>query len=75
MPDRKPVGDPYVYRGHRITATFVGPDLLGYIDGEEMPNFYMDLAAVRKAGSRNVDLKIKEKEEKERKNARRSNSR
>lgn len=64
MIDRPPVGDPYMYRGYMITATFIGPDLLGYIDGEEMPNFYMDLAAVRKAGSRNVDLKIKEREEK-----------
>lgn len=64
MINRKPVGEPYIYRGYRITATFIGPDLLGHIDGEEMPNFYVDLAAVRKAGSKNVDLKIKEKEEK-----------
>lgn len=73
MIDRKPVGDPYMYRGHLITATFIGPDLLGHIDGEEMPNFYMDLAAVRKAAERNVDLKIKEQEEK--KGERRRNGR
>lgn len=73
MIDRKPVGEPYIYRGHKITATFIGPDLLGQIDGEEMPNFYMDLAAVRKIGARNVDLKIKEQEEK--KGERRRNGR
>lgn len=73
MLDRKPVGDPYMYRGYMITATFIGPDLLGYIDGQEMPNFYMDLAAVRRVGARNVDLKIKEQEEK--KSERRSNGR
>lgn len=73
MVERQAVGDPYIYRGYQITATFIGPDLLGYIDGEEMPNFYMDLAAVRKVGSRNVDLKIKEREEK--KGERRRNGR
>lgn len=73
MINRKPVGEPYMYRGHLITATHLGPDLLGYIDGQEMPNFYMDLAAVRRAGSRNVDLKIKEQEEK--KGERRRNGR
>jgi hypothetical protein len=62
--ERTHVGEPFVYRGYLITATLAGPDLLGYIDGEEMPNFYRDLAAVRKIGSRNVDLKIKEQEEK-----------
>lgn len=73
MIDRKPVGDPHMYRGYLVTATFIGPDLLGYIDGEEMPNFYMDLAAVRKTAERNVDLKIKEREEK--KGERRHNGR
>lgn len=73
MIDRKPVGDPYKYRGHLVTATFIGPDLLGYIDGEEMPNFYLDLEAVRKTAERNVDLKIKEQEEK--KGERRRNGR
>lgn len=64
MINRMLVGEPYIYRGFKITATFIGPDLLGQIDGEEMPNFYMDLAAVRRIGARNVDLKIKEQEEK-----------
>lgn len=73
MINREPVGEPYIYRGYKITATFIGPDLLGQIDGEEMPNFYMDLAAVRRVGSRNVDLKIKEREEK--KGERRTNGR
>lgn len=73
MINRKPVGEPYMYRGCLITAAHMGPDLIGYIDGQEMPNFYMDLAAVRRVGSRNVDLKIKEQEEK--KGERRRNGR
>lgn len=73
MVERKSVGEPYMYRGYKITATHLGPDLLGQIDGQEMSNFYMDLAAVRKAGSRNVDQMIKEKEEK--KGERRRNGR
>lgn len=64
MVERKLVGEPYMYRGYKITATHMGPDLLGQIDDQEMSNFYLDLAAVRKAGSRNVDQIIKEKEEK-----------
>lgn len=66
MVNREPVGEPYIYRGYKITATFIGPDLIGHIDDQEMPNFFMDLAAVRKIGARNVDLKIKEQEEKNR---------
>lgn len=73
MVNRQPVGEPYIYRGYKITATLIGPDLLGQIDGEEMPNFYMDLQAVRRAAERNVDLKIKEREEK--KGERRTNGR
>ena len=64
MIERQSVGEPHRYRGFVITATHIGPDLLGQIDGEEMSNFYLDLEAVRKAGERNVDLKIKEREEK-----------
>ena len=64
MIERKTVGEPYVYKGFTIIATHLGPDLLGYIDGEELPHFYLSLGAVRRAGSRNVDLKIKEQEEK-----------
>lgn len=64
MVNREPVGEPYMYRGYLVTATFIGPDLLGHIDGEEMPNFYVNLAAVRRMAERSVDLKIKEHEEK-----------
>lgn len=73
MIERKPVGEPYVYKGFTITATHLGPDLLGYINGEELPHFYMDLEAVRQAGERSADLKLKEQKEKkgERRNPRR----
>ncbi len=64
MIERKPVGEPYKYKGFTITATYLGPDLLGQIDGEELPHFYQDLEAVRKAGERAADMKIKESKEK-----------
>lgn len=64
MVKREQVGDPMHYRGSRITATLISPDLLGQIDGEEMPHFYMDLTALRKCAMKAVDEKIKEQEQK-----------
>lgn len=64
MIERKLIGEPFAYRGHTITARFMGPDLLGYLDEEELSGFYLDTAAVHGAGVKHVDAKIKaEKEE------------
>lgn len=56
---RKEVGQPTHYKDHLITATLAGPDLLGYVDGIELANFYINTAAVVAAGKRYVDDKIK----------------
>lgn len=64
MVERKAVGEPLPYRGHVITATFMGPDLLMQIDGEEQPHFYQDLTGLRKVGMKVIDDKIKAKEKK-----------
>lgn len=73
MIDRAPVGDPIKHQGRTITATLMQPDLLGQIDGQEMPHFYLTLHALQEAAKRMIDADIKEKEEKRR--ARRSNDR
>lgn len=73
MLDRPPVGEPYMYRGCLVTATLIQPDLLGYVDGQEMPHFYLDLRSVRFAAEKMIDAKIKEQEEK--KDAKRRNGR
>lgn len=63
-PFRSVVGGILNYRGHQIIATFIGPDLLGYIDGNEMSNFYSDLRAVETCAKRQIDETIKEQRNK-----------
>lgn len=58
MVDRTYVGEPLDYKGHRITATLAEPDLRGQIDGQEMPHFYMSLAALREAAIKAIDDQI-----------------
>lgn len=60
---RKQVIEPVVYRGHKITATFAGPDLLAQVDGDELPHFYVNSQAAIKAGERYIDAKLKVEEE------------
>lgn len=71
--NRPTVGEPHVYKGSVVTATLISPDLIGYLDGLEMPHFYMTLAAVRVAGEKMVDAKLKEQGDK--KHARRRSNR
>lgn len=59
---RQAVGDPVTYRGHTIQARFMGPDLLSFVDGQEMPGFYVDRQAALKGGERHVDELVKEAE-------------
>lgn len=63
MVERKLVGGPLYYRGSRITATLLGPDLLGQIDGEEMPHFYMGITALQTCAMKAIDERIKEQEQ------------
>jgi hypothetical protein len=60
--ERKLVGLPSQYKGHKIETRHMGPDLLCYVDGTEMPNFYLNAEAVRKGGMRYIDQIEAEKE-------------
>ena len=62
---RKVVGDPERYHGRTITARYMGPDLLGYVNDVELGGFFLDLEAVRAAGRRYVDAEIKAEEERQ----------
>ncbi len=64
MINRQPIGDPVHYRGHLITVTHMGPDLLAYVDGSEISNFYMNREAAVQAAKMHVDLIEKEKAKK-----------
>lgn len=50
------------YRDHKIEAKFLGPDLLAYVEGEEIAHFYINTRAAIEAGRRHIDYVIKEKE-------------
>lgn len=62
MIQRQRIGDPVEYRDHRIEVAHMGPDLLALVDGEELPNFYIDAESARNAARRHIDQTIKEKE-------------
>jgi hypothetical protein len=63
--ERKLVCAPLVYRGYTITVRQMQPDLLGYVDSDELPHFYRTPGAVYSAGRRYIDEKIKVKEGKQ----------
>ena len=50
-----------MYRGREIVARFLGPDLIGYVDGVEMPNFYMTTEALYDACKLHVNQQEKDK--------------
>lgn len=58
---RRLVGEPIKYKGHRVEARYMGPDLLCYVDGREVGHFYLNAEAARKAGRDHVDQLEKEK--------------
>lgn len=60
---RKQIGEPETYRGHLITVHYMGPDLLVRVDDAELPSFYIDAEAARKAGRRHADALDKAKDE------------
>jgi len=62
MIQRPTIGEPVEYRGKKIEVRHMGPDLLAYVDGEELPNFYVDADSARAAGRRYIDQILKEKE-------------
>lgn len=57
--ERKQVGETETYKGHEIKVRYIGPDLLGEVDGLEMPNFYLNAEAARNACKNYIDETIK----------------
>lgn len=58
---RKQVGDAERYHGAKLTAHYLGPDLLCCVDGTELSGtFYTNVEAALAAGRRYVDAQIKE---------------
>lgn len=60
---REVVGDPYMYRGRLVSARYMGPDLLAFVNDVELPHFYDGLEAVRSAGRRWIDAEEKDRKE------------
>lgn len=58
--ERDVVGKPETYQGRTIEARFCGPDLLCYVDGLEVGNFYLTVEAAKAAGRRYVDQVLDE---------------
>jgi len=56
---RKQVGAAEAYRGSKLTAHYMGPDLLAYVDGVEMPGFYLSVEAAIAGGRRYVEAQLK----------------
>jgi hypothetical protein len=55
---RRQVGRDMAYKGSVIVARLCSPCLLAEVDGQELPHFYRDTAAVLKAGMRWIDERI-----------------
>lgn len=52
---RQQVGQPQEYKGRTILLRYAGPDLLCYVDNDELPNFYESMDAGYKAGRKYID--------------------
>lgn len=63
MIEREIIGEAEEYHGRVLTARFMGPDLLGYVDGIELGGFYRNRTAAINAGKRYVDAEMKAKGE------------
>lgn len=52
------------YKEHTLEARYMGPDLLSYVNGMELANFYVNTQAAFEAGQRHVDYELKAAKEK-----------
>lgn len=50
------------YKGHKIECRLLQPDLLGYIDGVEMPHMYQTTKAIFDLAKKQIDETEKEKQ-------------
>lgn len=57
---RKQIGEGIEYKGRELVARFMGPDLLLYVDGVQVGNFFIDRPSAIDAGVRYVDQLEKE---------------
>lgn len=52
---RPQIGKTLRYRNSLIRIFHIGPDLISEVDNIELPNFYIDAEAARRAGKRHID--------------------
>jgi hypothetical protein len=57
---RQQIGEAIQYKGRDIVVRHMGPDLLCFVDGQEVGNFYIDRPAAIDAGVRYIDQIEKE---------------
>lgn len=58
---RDQIGETLNHKGSKVTVHHVGPDVIAAVDGKELPNFYLNAEAARKAGMKYIDEIQKEK--------------
>jgi hypothetical protein len=58
------VGQPTLYRDRLITVRMMGPDMLSFVDDEELSGFFISEQAAVAAGQRYINDAIKAKERK-----------
>lgn len=62
MPLERKLVDSIEYRGRKIECRLLQPDLIGYIDGVEMPHFYRRSEDIYRIAKREIDAIETEKE-------------
>lgn len=61
--NRKRVCEPYKIGEYTVDIRAMAPDLLVYVDGDELPNFYRDKSSGDKAARAYIEQKEKAKRE------------
>ena len=60
---REQIGQTQNYRGYSSTVHAMAPDVIAAVNGDALPNYYLNAEATRQAGMRYVDQMEKEKRE------------
>lgn len=58
---RQTIGKPQKYKGHTITVHPMAPDVLAAVNGQLLPNYYVNAESARQGGMRYIDAVEKEK--------------
>lgn len=56
----KPLGRPIKYKDREVLVTFYGPDLLVYVDEQQVGDFWIDVASADAGARRHIDLQERE---------------